>query len=200
MKLIVPVLPTNEPPLFVQFPFTSRLKPFATDSDPDKVMFWHLALLAPMVGENNNCEEGGMIIFVVDKGTPPHQLPALNQSVLIAPVQVPAVPQLIVRTAVAFAPGQLPVPVAVSVAMKEPAETEGVNVASAGFAFCVQVPSPTPPLQLFVVPVDVAPVIAIAATPLQLLIAVPAETVGKEETLTVTPAQLELLQAVAHLA
>lgn len=167
---------------------------------PESVIFRHLALLAPMVGENNNCDAGGIMILVVEVGTPPHQLPEVNQLVLTAPVQVPVVPQLIIRVDTAVAPGQLPVPVTVSVAIKEPPETAGINVASAGSECCIQVPIPVPPDQILAVPVADEPVMTIGVTPLQLFIAGPADARDKPATLTVTLAQVELLHDVPQRA
>ena len=139
-------------------------------------------------------------MLVEEEGTPPHQFPDVNQFVLTAPVQVPAVPQLITRVETAVGPGQLPVPVTVNVLTKEPAETEGVNMASAGFVFCCQVPIVSPPDHVLAVPEAVAPVIIIGEVPLQLLIAVPAYACDRPETVTVTDIQVELLQAVPQRA
>ena len=139
-------------------------------------------------------------MLVVDKGTPPHQLPDANQLVLTAPVQDPAVPQLITLVEAAEAPGQLPVPVTVSVLTKEPAVTEGVNTASAGSACCCQVPNASPPVHVFPDPEAVAPVITIGDIPLQLLIAAPALACGNPETVTVTDTHPLLLQAVPQRA
>lgn len=141
-----------------------------------------------------------MVMLVEEEGTPPHQFPVVNQFVLTAPVQVPAVPQLITRVEMAVAPGQLPVPVTVNVLTKEPAETEGVNTARAGSVFCCQVPIASPPDQVLPVPEAVAPVILNGEVPLQLLMAVPAFACGSPETVTVTDKQVELLQAVPHRA
>ena len=195
-----PEFPLKEPPLLTQFPYTSRLYPFAMVIKPARVMLRHLALLAPIVGENNTCEDGGMLILVADVGTPPHQFPAANQFALIAPVQLPALPQLITRVEMAVAPGQLPVPVTVNVATKDPAETEGMNMARAGSVCCCHIPNPVPPDQVFPDPEAVAPVIVIGTVPLQLLIAVPAYACDKPVTVTVTDIQAELLQEVPQRA
>ena len=167
---------------------------------PEIVIFRHRALLAPIVGENNNCDAGGILIAVVEVGTPPHQLPAVNQFVLTAPVHVPVVPQLMMRVETAVAPGQLPVPVTVSVAINDPPETEGIKLASAGLACWIHVPRPAPPDQILVEPVADAPDMVTGVTPLQLLIAGPAFASGNPATFTVILAQVELLQDVPQRA
>jgi hypothetical protein len=85
---------------------------------------------------------------------------------------------------VGFVPKQPPLPVTVKVAVKLPDEIVGVKVARAGFAFCDQFPEPAPPDQLLLlyVPPSLAPVIVIAAIPVQTLISEPAVAVGAIST------------------
>ena len=54
LKVTIPVVPLNKPPLFTQLPYTSRLYPFAIVIKPERFIFRHLALLDPIVGEKSN--------------------------------------------------------------------------------------------------------------------------------------------------
>ena len=73
-------------------------------------------------------------------------------------------------------------------------------MANAGLLFCVHVPIPFPPDHVLVLPEEEAPVMAMDAGPLQLLIEEPAVADGKPLTLTVTLVHGEVLQVFPHLA
>jgi len=91
---------------------------------------------------------------------------------------VGVVAHVIVRVDVGLVPIHPALPVTVNVAVKLPNVALGVNVAKAGFAFCDQVPVPPIHVLPLFVPPDAAPVIVIAAVPVQVEILVPAEAVG----------------------
>lgn len=84
--------------------------------------------------------------------------------------------------------------------MNDPAGWPGVKLASEGLAFCVQTPNASPPDHALDITSLVAPVIAIAAVPLQLAMAEPAVADGKPLTATVTLVQVELLHVVPQEA
>lgn len=74
-------------PLLVQFPLTDRVfEPAIVSEAPElRIMLWQTAA-ALITGW---FPPGGIITFVAEVGTPPHQLEAVCQSVLVVPSQLP---------------------------------------------------------------------------------------------------------------
>ena len=107
--------------------------------------------------------------------------PEVEQVAMAVPATaVGVVAQVMVLVDVGFVPEHPPLPVTVNVAVKLPDAAEGVNVASAGSAFWVHDPEPPPPDHALplLVPPAVAPVIVMAAIPVQADILLPAVAVG----------------------
>ena len=87
LKLIVPVFELKVP-LFVQLPLTDKVFVLPVSVAPLlMVMFRHTLPETPTVGAK--VVPVGIMISVVEVGTPPHQLEAVFQSVLVEPIHVP---------------------------------------------------------------------------------------------------------------